>query len=334
MTEAATGGEFQPNPLHVLAASMLAREQHEYEWRQTALGEYLPAPAPEQPDEITSAIAAGVTLAKLEITEGPEGVAITPPAMDTALAETVVRTVGGTPDGGSIKTIQTLFLTQVTGLSEAFRADSRAQAEFAAPLQAAKTVAAEHSVPVHAVYDSDELYAESIRVRHTPESHVIELLTLHERENQQLTETTISRLVDSQIREEVNSWKLSPFPDAIAARREALIAEYLQDEPLMAVVASSTATLDTAYRGIVRRSLERFWGKDATDRLDPATRALVVDELPGGGLTAGQSRLQRHNDIVKTICIEMEWDPANLSSTQRRYISMRPEMFDLHGNAE
>jgi hypothetical protein len=334
MTEAVTGGEFQPNPLHILAASMVAREQREYEWRQTALSEYLPAPAPEQPDEITSAIAVSTTLARIEITEGPEGVAVTPPSMDAAHAEAAVRAVGGTPNAKSLKMMQALFLGQVTAISEGFRADPRARAAFAAPLEAAKTVAAVHGVPVHAVYDSDELYAESIRVRHTPESHVIELLTVHDRENQQITEATIGKLVDSQIREEVNSQKLSPLPDAIAARREALVALYLQDEPLMTVVASSTATLAVAYRGVVRRSLERFWGEGATDRLDPATRALVVDELPGGGLSAGQTRLQRHNDIVKTICMEMGWDPTSLSSTQRSYISKRPEMFGLHGGKE
>jgi hypothetical protein len=334
MTEAVSSGEFQPNPVEVLAASIVARETNEGMWSQAVLCEYTPAPPPTALDEISRALAEGTTRAKIEIIEGPEGVAITRPVVDATVAAQVLQNIGEMPDDESVSAIQDLFVTQITEVAEAFRADPQAQAAFAAPLEAAQSVAAEHDVPIHAVYDSDELYAESIRVRHTPESYTIQALEERERNNQQLLNAALNRAVDVQIGMEVGSSKLSSMPNDIAARRAVLMAELLANKDILAVMESGGTALGAAYRQVLGRTLERFWGAGAVDRLDPPSRALIVDEQPDGSLSAGLERLQQHNDIVKTICMELGWDHTNLSSAQRRYLAMRPELHGLHRNED
>jgi hypothetical protein len=325
--------EGDPSSVLALATSMAEREIQEIAWRQSILAETVPMP-PQPPVEVVRSIQIGAMAAMLESLENPDAV-IDPVALSRALIDdealvNVIRSVNEEPTEENMSMLRDTAEGQAKTLWEHFATDESLQQNMKRQVEAAQAVADRHSVPIHDVFDRDDLFVELITTRHTLETFVEEGVESVAKMDQDFGMAAVESMVGVILQQEINSGEISA--EEAAEEKNELMLEILADETTMADLNASMAVVRQAGQRLVARGVERFWGREALDDRSTALlgrlAATGASEVP---LSDTFLRLQRHNDIVATICMQNEWDPRNLTVEQTRTINASPEMQSFRG---
>jgi hypothetical protein len=319
-----------PDEILSLASSIADRDIRESQWRLSILAETVPIPL-GQPVEVQRSIQTGTTVAILRRLDNPSKPIDFADIMrttidDNALAD-MIRSSDNEPTAENIAKFRASIEAQMDATRKHFSDDQDNQENTKKLLAAAQSIAKSHSVSIHEVFASDELYAECVRAIDTPEEYAQKALAGIEKINQDFMMTTLENAADALLQEDMANGELRP--EDYESEKAELIREIQEDSEAMADIEDSLASVRQATKKVVAKGIERFWGTSAPETTQIILGQLAIDQMQRLPLSRDFATIQKRNDVVITLCIEKGWDPKNLTVEQAKYINASPAMKDL-----